>query len=57
MKIRETHYDSKLNEFYEEVVFKDEPDLEYEMRMRDVKDKVLSIAYGKHGEERGKYSN
>ncbi|MDJ1112383.1 DUF3139 domain-containing protein [Macrococcus sp. S115] len=31
VKIRETHYDSKLNEFYEEVVFKDEPGLEYEM--------------------------
>lgn len=25
--------------------------------MRDVKDKVLSIAYGKHVEERGEYSS
>ncbi|UTH06295.1 DUF3139 domain-containing protein [Macrococcoides canis] len=57
VKTRETHYDSKLNEFYEEIVFKDEPNLEYDMRTRDVKDNVLSTAYGKNGEVRGKYSN
>lgn len=47
----------KLNEFYEEIIFKDEPNLEYDMRIRDGKDNVLSIAYGKNGEVRGKYSN
>ncbi|QYA32374.1 DUF3139 domain-containing protein [Macrococcus psychrotolerans] len=31
VKTRETHYDLKLNKFYEEIVFKDEPGLEYEM--------------------------
>ncbi|MGZ9850392.1 DUF3139 domain-containing protein [Macrococcus brunensis] len=54
---RSTKYDSKRNVFYEKVIFKDEPNLYYEIEKSDSKDKVFSTSYGKKGEVKGKYSN
>lgn len=56
VKTREMKYDFKTNEFYEQITFKNDPRLEYEMMLRDTKDKVLSIAYGENGEVEGKYA-
>ncbi|RXK18339.1 DUF3139 domain-containing protein [Macrococcus sp. DPC7161] len=56
VKTREMKYDFKTNEFYEQIIFKNDSGLEYEMYIRDINDKVLSISYGEYGEVEGKYS-